>query len=59
MKHLKALDLLNKASDSQFFARKWKIAIDQSKANYDVRNQIILVRGNITIAINIAAQVAF
>ena len=43
MKHLKVLDLLNKTSDSQFLARKWNIAIDQSKANYDVRNQIILV----------------
>ena len=32
---------MNEASDSKFVTRKWSIVNDQSKANYDVRNEII------------------
>ena len=31
---------MNEANDSKFAKRKWKIAIDNSKANYDAVNEI-------------------
>ena len=40
MKHQKILNLLNKAYDSKFVTRKWNIANDNSKANYDATNEI-------------------
>ena len=40
MAHQKVLNLLNEANDSKFAKRKWNIAIDNSKANYDVVNEI-------------------
>ena len=40
MEHQKILNLLNEASDSKFVTRKWNIANDNSKANYDVGNEI-------------------
>ena len=41
MEHQKIINLLNKASDSKFVARKWNIVNDQSNTNYDVGNEII------------------
>ena len=41
MEHQKIFNSLNEASDSKFMIRKWKIANDQSSANYDVGNEII------------------
>ena len=41
MEHQKMLNLLNEASNYKFVTRKWKIANDQSNANYDVGNEII------------------
>ena len=40
MAHQKVLNLLNEANDSKFAERKWNIAIDNSKANYDAVNEI-------------------
>ena len=40
MAHQKVWNLLNEANDSKFAKRKWNIAIDNSKANYDVVNEI-------------------
>ena len=40
MAHQKVLNLLNEANDSKFAKRKWNIAIDNSKANYDAVNEI-------------------
>ena len=74
MEHKKILNLLNEASDSKFMTRKWNIFNDQSYENHDVGNEIIevlnsnlcdyndaynLVRGNATIAGNIAVRVGF
>ena len=41
MEHQKILNLLNEANRSKFLRRKWNIINDQSKANYDVGNEII------------------
>ena len=41
MKHKKMLNLLNEAGDSKFVTRKWNIVNGESKANYDVGNEII------------------
>ena len=41
MEHQKILNLLNEASNSKFFTRKWNIANDQPNANFDVGNKII------------------
>ena len=41
MEHQKILNLLNDANDSKFMARKWNIVNDNSKANYNVGNEII------------------
>ena len=35
MEHQKILNLLNEANDSKFVTRKWNIANDDSKLNYD------------------------
>ena len=43
--HQKALNILNEASGSKFVTRKWNIANDQSKAGYDVGNEIIYNTG--------------
>ena len=40
MAHQKVLNLLNEANDSKFAKRKWNIATDNSKANYDAVNEI-------------------
>ena len=40
MAHQNVLNLLNEANDSKFAKRKWNIAIDKSKANYDAVNEI-------------------
>ena len=40
MAHQKVLNLLNEANDSKFAKRKWNIAIDNSKTNYDAVNEI-------------------
>ena len=58
MEHQKILNLLNEASDSKVLTRKWNIVNDQSKANYDIGNEI-LVKDNITIAAAPATQVSF
>ena len=41
MEHQKILNLLNKANDSKFVARKWNIVNDNSKTNYDVGSETI------------------
>ena len=41
MEHQKILNLLNEASNSKFFTRKWNIANDQRNANFNVGNKII------------------
>ena len=41
MEHQKILNLLNEANDSKFVKRKGNIVNDNSKPNYDVRNEII------------------
>ena len=41
MESQKIINLLNDASDSKFMSRKWNIANNKSKANYDVGNEII------------------
>ena len=35
----KKIELLNKASVSKFVIRKWNIASDNSKSNYDATNE--------------------
>ena len=40
MKHQKIINLLNEANDSEFMTRKWNIVNDNSKANYDVANEV-------------------
>ena len=40
MEHQKILSLLNEANDSKVVTRKWNIVNDNSKANYDVPNEI-------------------
>ena len=40
MEHQKILNLLNKANHSKFVARKWNIANDNLKANYNAANEI-------------------
>ena len=40
MAHQKVWNLLNEANDSKFAKRKWNIATDNSKANYDAVNEI-------------------
>ena len=40
MEHLKILNFLNDTNDSKFVMRKWNIVNDNSKANYDARNEI-------------------
>ena len=44
MEHQKILNLFNEANDSKFATRKWNIANDNSKSNYDVGNGIIYNR---------------
>ena len=34
---------MNEANDSKFMARKWNMVYDNSKANYDVGNEIIYI----------------
>ena len=34
------INLLNEANDSKFVTKKWNIANDNSKTNYDVANEI-------------------
>ena len=34
---------MNEANDSKFMARKWNMVYDNSKANYDVGNEIICI----------------
>ena len=41
MEHQKILNLLIKASNPNFFTRKWNIVNDQSNANFDVGSKII------------------
>ena len=41
MEYQKILNLLNEASNSKFVTRKWNTVNDNSKANYDVGNEII------------------
>ena len=41
MESQKIMNLLNDARDSKFMGRKWNIANNKSKANYDVGNEII------------------
>ena len=41
MKHQKILNLLNEPKNYKLMTRKWNIVNDQSKANYDARNEII------------------
>ena len=41
MERQKIMKLLNDASDSKFMSRKWNIANNKSRANYDVGNEII------------------
>ena len=41
MEHQRVLNLLNGANDSKFVARKYNIVNGQSKANYEVGNEII------------------
>ena len=43
MEHQKILNLLNEANDSKFMTRKWNIVNDNSKANYDVANEITYI----------------
>ena len=45
MEHQKILNLLNETSDSKFVTRKWNIVNDQSKASYNVGNEIIYNTG--------------
>ena len=40
MKDQKILNLLNEERDSKFAMRKWNIANDNSKANYEKGNEI-------------------
>ena len=40
MKHQKIINLLNEANDSEFMKRKWNIVNDNSKANYDLANEV-------------------
>ena len=42
MEHQKTLNLLNEANDYKFVTAKWNIVSDQSDANYDVGNEIII-----------------
>ena len=44
MEHQKILNLLNETSDSKFVTGKWNIGNDQSNANYDVGNKIIIIQ---------------
>ena len=41
MEHQRVLNLLNGANDSKFVTRKYNIVNGQSKANYEVGNEII------------------
>ena len=41
MEHQKILNLLNESNDIKFVTRRWDIANDNSKANYNVGNEII------------------
>ena len=41
MKHQKILNILNEASDSIFLTRKWNIANDESKVNYDIGSETV------------------
>ena len=34
---------MNEANDSKFMARNWNMVYDNSKANYDVGNEIIYI----------------
>ena len=43
MEHQEILNLLNESSESKFVTRKWYILNDQSNANYDVVNEIIII----------------
>ena len=40
MEQRKILNLLNEANDSKLFTRKWTIANDNSKSNFDATNEI-------------------
>ena len=44
MEHQQILNLLIEANDSKFVTRKWDIVKDQSNANYDVGNEIIIMQ---------------
>ena len=41
MKHQEILNLLNEGSGSELATRKWNIAIGQSNASYDAKNETI------------------
>ena len=41
MEHQKIVNLLNEANDSEFVTRKWNVVNDNSKSNYDARNEIM------------------
>ena len=40
MEHQKILNLLNEANGCKFVTRKWNIANDNSKTNYNAANEI-------------------
>ena len=40
MEHRKILNLLNEGNDSKFETKKWNIAIDNSKSNYEAGSEI-------------------
>ena len=40
MEHRKILNLLNEGNNSKFETRKWNIAIDNSKSNFEAGNEI-------------------
>ena len=44
MEHHQILNLLIEANDSKFVTRKWDIVNDQSNANYDKGNEIIIIQ---------------
>ena len=41
MEHQKILSLLNEPNDSKFVAKKWCVANDNSRTNYDVGSEIV------------------
>ena len=59
MKHQRILNLFNEAKNSKFVTRKWNIVNDNSKANYNVGNEMICSTEVLNLIFGISTMLIF